>query len=564
MINPNIRRRVARKQCDESAYQERSAGSDGQNVITQLENSSTLSGVLNNQRDDASPSSRTDIIEKGFSQPAFRRNPIEDQIHRYVKWRLRIMKFGGTSVGNASCIRKVVEIIRAASRENNVVVVVSALTGVTNKLIEVATQSGAGNSKQVAAILQELRQRHEDTAGALIHSSAERNRIVGEIRALFEEADRLCHATVLRRELTPEVRASILSFGERLSAPLVAAALAERGIASEAIEATELIITDAHHGAAEPQVDLTRDRCEVRLRPILQKGIVPVVTGFIGSTTENVLTTLGRGSSDYSATIVGAALNASEVVIWTDVDGVLTADPRLLPQARTIPEISYREATDLAYFGAKVLHPKALRPVIPLGIPVWIRNTFAPERPGTRITLAGDANSRGVKGLTAISDVALIVVEGPRIAGMKDALARIFTTTVAVRADVLLISQSSSESNVCFIVSSALAERTAKALRREFAHDLACGKIQSIVSKPAVAIVTVVGQNIHSTSEAASRTFGALDRKNVNIVAIAQGSSHYSLSFVVFEKDMQIALAAIHSEFGLGRSHPRALSIASD
>src|SRR6202041_4171554 len=188
--------------------------------------------------------------------------------------------------------------------------------------------------------------------------------------------------------------------GERLSAPLVAAALQECGVETEAIEATELIVTDGYHGAAEPAIDRTRERCEVRLRPLLQKGIVPVVTGFIGATPEGVLTTLGRGGSDYSATILGAALDADEVIIWTDVDGLMTADPRVVDGACTIPEISYREAAELARFGAKVLHPKTLRALTQCRVPLWIRNTFKPHSPGTRITPAGSAISGGVKGLT--------------------------------------------------------------------------------------------------------------------------------------------------------------------
>ncbi len=276
---------------------------------------------------------------------------------------LRIMKFGGTSVGNASCIRRVVEIIREASQQSNVLVVVSAMSGVTNKLVEAATQSEAGERDQVGVIFEQLREQHDAAVAALIRSPLERKRLGQKMHAIFDEGDHLCQGTILLRELTLRARDSISSLGERLSAPLVAAALADYGVASEAIEATELVVTDSCHGAAEPRMDLTRERCQARLRPLLQQGIVPVVTGFIGATEEGVLTTLGRGGSDYSATILGSAVDADEVIIWTDVDGVLTADPRLVPAASTIPEISYLEAAELAYFGAKVLHPKTLRPV---------------------------------------------------------------------------------------------------------------------------------------------------------------------------------------------------------
>src|SRR5258706_1214821 len=215
----------------------------------------------------------------------------------------------------------------------------------------------------------------------------------------------------------------------------------------------------------------TRKRCEALLRPMLKDETVPVATGFIGATREGALTTLGRGGSDYSATILGAALDADEVIIWTDVDGVLTADPRLVPDARTIPEISYREAAELAYFGAKVLHPKTVRAVMPAGIPVWIRNSFAPERPGTKISQQGRSIGGGVKALTAIRDVALISVGGPGIVGVPDVVGRTFSTTAELRANVLLISQSSSQNDICFIVAAADAQRTVEALRREVAKD---------------------------------------------------------------------------------------------
>ncbi len=360
------------------------------------------------------------------------------------------------------------------------------------------------------------------------------------------------------------MRDSISSLGERLSASLVAAALEERGVPSESIEATELIVTDSEHGAAEPRADATRQRCEARLRSLLQRGIVPVVTGFIGATSEGTVTTLGRGGSDYSATILGAALDADEVIIWKDVDGVLTADPRIVPGARAIPEISYREVTELAYFGAKVLHPKTLRAVIQPGIPVWIRNTFAPDRPGTKITPSGPSNGEAVTGLSAITDVALITMGGPSIAGAPDVLGRTFVTTAAVRADVLLISQPSSQNEICFAVSSAAAQRTVEALRREFAQELAREKVEHVTLDSGVAIVPVVGQKLRGISGIVGRVFDALARENVNIAAIAQSSSDCNVSFVVAQKDVKTAMVTIHREFQLGVPNLAALPMASD
>ena len=437
---------------------------------------------------------------------------------------------------------------------NRCVAVVSAMSGVTNRLIEAAKQAQQGDAGAAAGILDGLRAQHETALTILIQREEQRAQIRSKIDEVLAEGRRLCDGTALLRELTPRTLDAISSLGERLSAPLVSAAVRELGHASEAIEATELIVTDAFHGGAEPQMDLTRAKSQGCLRPLLEKGIVPIVTGFIGATAEGQLTTLGRGGSDYSATILGAAMDADEVIIWTDVDGVLTADPRLVAEARTIPVISYREAAELAYFGAKVLHPKTLNPVVQAAIPVWIRNSFAPDRPGTKITPEGRSIGGGVKALTAIRDVTLISVGGPGIVGLPDVLGRTFSTTADVRANVLLISQSSSQNDICFIVSTVDAQRTVDALRKEFAHDLAHHKVEHITVDSNVAIVAVVGENMRGTPGIAGRTFNALGRENVNLIAIAQGSSECNISFVIDEKSVKTALNTTHREFGLEAS----------
>jgi aspartate kinase len=466
-----------------------------------------------------------------------------------MKPRLQVMKFGGTSVGDAACVARTAQIIAAAASENSCVAVVSAMSGVTNRLIEAAKKAQEGSATGATEILAALRQQHEAALLILIPYEEKRARIRQRMEEVLAEGRRFCEGTALLRELTPRALDAISSLGERLSAPLVAAAVTELGRPSEAIEATELIVTDAFHGGAEPQMELTRARSQARLRPLLEKGIAPVVTGFIGATTEERLTTLGRGGSDYSATILGAAMDADEVIIWTDVDGVLTADPRLVPEARTIPVISYREAAELAYFGAKVLHPKTLNPVVQAAIPVWIRNSFAPERPGTKITPEGRSIGGGVKALTAIRDVTLISVGGPGIVGLPDVVGRTFSTTAEVRANVLLISQSSSQN-----VSTVDAQRTVAALRKEFAQDLAHHKVEHITVDSTIAIVAVVGENMRGTPGIAGRTFNALGRENVNLIAIAQGSSESNISFVIDEKSVKTALNTAHREFGLDAS----------
>jgi aspartokinase/homoserine dehydrogenase 1 len=468
-----------------------------------------------------------------------------------MKSRVQIMKFGGTSVGDASCIARAAEIIFKGHKNTPCVAVVSAMSGVTNKLIEAAQHAQSGNAKDAATILDALRAQHETALTLLLRNQDDRAHLRQLMEEVFAEGRRFCDGTALLRELTPRTLDAISSLGERLSAPLVSATVKQLGLPSEAIAATELIVTDAFHGGADPQMDLTRTKSQARLKPLLEKGIVPVVTGFIGATQAGELTTLGRGGSDYSATILGAAMDAEEVIIWTDVDGVLTADPRLVAEARTIPVISYREAGELAYFGAKVLHPKTLMPVVHAAIPVWIRNSFEPEKLGTKITPEGRSIGGGVKALTAIRDVTLISVGGPAIVGLPDVVGRTFSTTAEVRANVLLISQSSSQNDICFIVSSTDAQRTVDALKREFAQDLAHQKVEHITVDPNIAIVAVVGENMRGTPGIAGKTFNALGRAGVNLIAIAQGSSESNISFVIEEQAVKAALLTTHKEFNL-------------
>lgn len=465
--------------------------------------------------------------------------------------RPQVMKFGGTSVADASCIERVVDIVSAASHENDLVVVVSAMGGVTNKLIEAALKSEAGKLEEAEEIFNGLVRQHELAAETLLHSTTERECLLRALRSILEEGRNLCRATCQTGQLSVRLKDSISSLGERLSAPLVSAALTYRGIPSEALEATEVVVTDACFGGAEPLMDRTRVRCRERILPMLRRNIVPVVTGFIGATEAGELTTLGRGGSDYSATILAAALNAKEVIIWTDVDGVLTSDPRLVPGARTIPEISYHEAAELAHFGAKVLHPKTLRPLLNSEVPVWIRNTFAPHKLGTKVTPEGSANDGQVKALTAFCDAALIRVGGPAMADVPDVLARTFAAASAARADVLMVLQAASQNHIGFVVPSALAKHTVETLRREFAQNMT-DPVEYITLDSGIGLVTIVGQNMRQAPAVIGRTFSALDRESVKIIAVAQGSSGCNVSFVVERNDVTAALISTHREFGLG------------
>jgi aspartate kinase len=468
-----------------------------------------------------------------------------------MRVKIRVMKFGGTSVRDADCIQRAARIIDDEARRGPVITVVSAMGGVTNRLIEAAHQSATGDEKCSTDLADWLQHQHVFAIHQLVRDEVARERLIEETVSLINHTVDLCRGTALLRELTPRALDGICGVGERLSARLVAAALRELEVDSVAIDATELIVTDGRHGQAEPLMNQTRERASARLLPLLEGGLSPVVTGFIGASPDGTLTTLGRGGSDYSATILGAALEATEVIIWTDVDGVLSADPRLVKDARTLNDISYSEAAELAYFGAKVLHPKTLRPVTEAGVPVWIRNSFAPENPGTRITSGGSPSTSGVKAITAITDITLITLGGRGIVGATDVLARVFAATAHVGANVLLISQASSQNDICFVVHAEDATPTIEALRQQFQSELAQQKVEHIAADNAIAIVAVVGERMRGTVGIAGRTFSALGRAGVNVIAIAQGSSEYNISFVVEASATQDAVAAVHQEFKL-------------
>ncbi len=483
-------------------------------------------------------------------------------LREHLRRPLAVMKFGGTSVGDASRILNVAGIIRDAAYASDIVVVVSAMAGVTNKLIEAATAAESGNQARIAEIFIELENRHAQAACELIPSAFDRNAILQKMRELFNETELLCGIAAAVRKVSPAQRDQIASLGERVSAPLVAAVLADLGVPSESISAIDLIVTDGNYGGAEPVSAPTRTRCEGRLRPLLAQNIVPVVTGYFGASAEGALTTLGRGGSDYSATILGAAIDADEVIIWTDVDGVLSCDPKLVPHARTIPEISYLEAADLAYFGAKVLHPKTLHPVMQSDIPVWIRNSFLPERIGTRITPLGIPTFGEVKAVTAIGDARLITVSGEIAGSVSDAHTRATRAVSSVGAEAWLVFQSEPGDRICVGVGPALAGKTADALVEEFSDELAQGKFERVAIHSAISILTVVGQGLDACAGIAQRLETALDRDEIDVIAAAVGTSGCNFSIAIDQKDMKAALLAIHREFNLDETEPQPIASA--
>ncbi len=469
-----------------------------------------------------------------------------------------VMKFGGTSVGSADAFTQVAQIVKeAVGRESKrerpgVVVVTSAMSGVTNMLIEAAQRAERGDVSFYQAQQDSLLLKHQVVAGRLVEDGSERAALARIFEERLAEFERLCSSIAVLGELTPRGLDVVSGLGERMAAPLLAAVLRAHGLRAEAIDATELIVTDNAFGGAAPITHLTEARCRERLLPLVEIGVVPVVTGFIGATVEGVPTTLGRGGSDYSAAILGAALNVDEIQIWTDVNGVMTADPRIVPNARSIRQLSYEEVAELAYYGAKVLHPKTVLPAIEKKIPVRVLNTFEPTHPGTLIVEKVQAEARGtVKAITAIRGMNLITIAGRGMMGVPGIAARTFSAVARVGANVLMISQSSSEQSICFVVPEASAESVIAALHEEFRRELEHRYIDSIYGMPHINIIAVVGSGMRGTPGLAARVFTAVAQAGINVIAIAQGSSEANISLVVVDADVTSALRAIHDIFEL-------------
>jgi aspartate kinase len=363
-----------------------------------------------------------------------------------------------------------------------------------------------------------------------------------------DELATFCYSIHILGEVTPRAMDAVTSLGERINARIVAAVLRQRGVRSEAVDATELIVTDNKFQNAAPLMDATRARVSERMVPLLDGGIVPVVTGFIGATEQGVTTTLGRGGSDYTAAILGDCLDADEIWTWTDVDGVMTADPRIAPDARVIPTLSYSEVSELAYFGAKVLHPKTILPTVERGIPLWVKNTFNPTCPGTCIVREPEITDGKIKAVTAIKGLSMVTVEGRGMMGVPGIAARTFSAVASQGASVLMISQASSEQSICFIIPMEMASPVIRAIEEEMALELARGDVDRAWSLDDVVIVTPVGAGMRSTPGVAARIFGALGQSNINIIAIAQGSSECSISLVVAADAAADAVQQIHKE----------------
>jgi len=461
------------------------------------------------------------------------------------------MKFGGTSIANGKKIRHVAKLI-ADNRNDDcaVVAVVSALEGITNQLIQAAEEAKKGNREYILSFKQEILERHLTTAKEAIKNSQIEEETEQTLKERIDELEQVLTGIVYVGELTPKSRDTVIAFGERLSAPIVCGALKDLGLESEHLTGGEAgIVTDSNFGEAGLLMNFTKFQVKKNLEPLLKNGTVPVLTGFIAATQDGETTTLGRGGSDYTATIVGAALDVDEVWIWTDVDGLMTADPKIVPEAKTIHEMSFQEATELTIFGAKAMHPRALEPARKEGIPVRIRNVFSPDSQGTLIVQDGKIKAKdGVKAVTIVKNVAVITVSGAGMVGAPGTAAKVFEVLGKESINILMISQSVSEANISLVIQRNLLERAVNTLEIAL---LGRDSIREVTSEDDVCVVAVLGAGMKGMPGVASRIFSAVGREGINVRMIAQGSSELNVSFVVKEINGEETVRAIHKEFKL-------------
>jgi bifunctional aspartokinase / homoserine dehydrogenase 1 len=464
-----------------------------------------------------------------------------------------VMKFGGTSVGSADALVCARQIIRDAKQDwTRVVVVTSAMSGVTDLLLKSSSLAAQGKIDSLPDAEFCLREKHFASIDAVIKDHKLCEEAKGEIQALILLFVDLCKAIAVLGEASPRALDAVASLGERMSVPLLAAVVNDGGIKAKAIESSEFVVTNSHFQHAHPDFKATTEKTRRALNPLMAEGVIPVTTGFIGATPEGVITTLGRGGSDYSAAIIGAVIPADDVWIWTDVDGVMTTDPRIVPEAQTLAEVSYGEIAELAYYGAKVLHPKTIRPVMDAGIGLRICNTFNPSHPGTRLTANGHFSEnvtrpeKVIKAVTAIRRQRLVTIEGRGMLGVPGVAARAFGAVASTGTSVPLITQASSEQSICFAVPSESAPMVVSALEQSFADEIEDDDIDRVSSTEDVSIITVVGAGMRHTPGVAGKVFGQLGNANVNVLAIAQGSSEVSVSLVVDSADTENAVKALH------------------
>tara|TARA_B100000029_G_scaffold286583_1_gene280335 strand:- start:1185 stop:2606 length:1422 start_codon:yes stop_codon:yes gene_type:complete len=464
--------------------------------------------------------------------------------------KILVIKFGGTSVGSAEAMQQVVSQIQIARQKwSQLVVVISAVSGVTDLLLSGARLASLGDEEGAYKVAHELDAKHRRIICELLQSTKEKQFVESRLDTHIQEFRSLCHAIYVLGEASPRALDAVSSLGERISVHILAARLRETHCDARSVLSSTLIRTDSYFQAANPDMDMTRELSRTHLLPMLEQQIVPIVTGFIGSTESGAITTLGRGGSDYSAGILAVALEASELWICTDVDGVMTTDPRIASNAKTLGTIAHNEIVELASAGAQVVHPKAIGVVMNHNIDLWIRNTFNPEGSATQVLPVIDVSTtqkRRAKAVTAVRSQSLIMLEGRGMLGVQGIAARTFDAAARVSANVTLIAQTSSEQSILFAVPSIVASKVVLELEREFYREFEWNDIEAVKVQDNVVIVTVIGSGLFATSEFVGRLFTALGEKNVDVLSISQGTTGGSISVVVSKADTENSVRAIH------------------
>jgi bifunctional aspartokinase / homoserine dehydrogenase 1 len=462
---------------------------------------------------------------------------------------MRILKFGGSSVSSADRIKNIIRIVKEKfCNSEPLAVVVSAFGGVTDELIRISQQAALGQADYSTSLLK-LKKRHCEVASSLL--STELFQVLAEIDRFFNELNNALQGVLLIRELSNRTLDFIMGFGERLSAYIISMAMKSTIPSALYLDARELIITDRNFGEARVLYEPTFSKIKEKFT---RGSFLPVITGFIGATERNEATTLGRGGSDFTASIIGAALNALEIEIWTDVNGVMTADPRKVQQAFTISEMSYKEALEMSHFGAKVIHPPTIVPALQRNIPLRIKNSFKPNESGTLISRQPKKNGSLIRGISSIDHIALLRIEGSGMIGVCGVAMRLFGALAKRGINVILISQGSSEHSICLGISPQCANFAKIAIEEEFALERKVGNIDAVIVEKNLSVIAVVGEGMRHTSGISGKLFGALGKNGINVVAMVQGSSEYNISVVIKQEDETKALNVIHEEFFLPKT----------
>jgi aspartokinase/homoserine dehydrogenase 1 len=465
---------------------------------------------------------------------------------------LLVMKFGGTSMGSAERIASAAGLCEEQHRRRPTAVVVSAMSKVTDLLLDSLRHAEGGDQGGLQKNLALLDEKHRTCCAGLL-AGEEREKTQAVLDDILGEFSRIAQGVLMLGERPPRSVDEAIAVGERLSAQLITAHLRARGVDAFAVNSRDIVVTDAVFGNASPLLEQTREKALALLKPELEAGRLPILTGFNGATLDGRPTTLGRGGSDFSASILASVLDAEDLWIWTDVDGIMSADPGLVQNARVLDEITYREAAELAYNGAKVLHPRTLAPLMEKGIPVWSKNSFRPELPGTKIAPASRASGQGPRAVTSMTNVALVSLEPASavLSGTK-VMARAIDALASTNAEVLALSSSSYRQNFCFLIRQAELPGVIERLEETFSLELAHGYMHPIDVDLDVGLLAVVGEGMKGMAGLAGRIFTAISREMVNIIAIAQGSSELTIAIAVRKEGVEKAVRAVHQECALG------------